>query len=347
LLGGGGGGDAGGDAAAPWPLRLRIVHEWRAAPGGGAGSGSGSSRGSGGGGGASSRPLRALVPSSDEAFAVAVASTVRVWHLGGPACVAEYAQHSGAPTAAALLPSRLSGGSSCDAPCPFASAELHAALVVSGDAAGALHVWRAASGERLAAMHDASSGGGASFAAASSPSAVASAAAAAAALSPSSSLTLSAAAASPTAAAAAAAAASFASAPVSSSDDAAVTCVRALDGGWGGRVVAGLHDGRLRFADASTGRLLHAWRVAPPGSEAGGAPAVRSLALCPGAAAAPPPHGCDPPAGAGDGASYIAAGLSSGVITLLDARAGGVVRVLRWPFGIRFASRSDSPAALH
>jgi hypothetical protein len=47
------------------------------------------------------------VPLSDEAFAMAVASTVRVWHLGGPACVAEYAQHAGAPTAAALLPTQL------------------------------------------------------------------------------------------------------------------------------------------------------------------------------------------------------------------------------------------------
>jgi hypothetical protein len=323
LSSGGGGGDAVGDGA-PWPLRLRIVHEWRAAPGGGLGSGS---RGSSGTVGGSSRPLRALVPSSDEAFAVAVASTVRVWHLGGPTCVAEYAQHAGAPTAAALLPTRLfasAGASSSAAGLGlFASAELHAALVVSGDATGALHVWRAASGERIAVLQDASgssSGSGgtsSSFSASSSPSS--------SALSP---------AASPTAAAAAAASgASGASAAVSaSSDDAAVTCVRALDGGWGGRVVAGLQDGRLRFADASAGRALHAWRVAPPGSEAGGAPAVRSLALCPGAAAPTQPLSAEPPSGAGDGAAYIAAGLSSGVITLLDARAGGVVRPFRCLF---------------
>jgi hypothetical protein len=318
--GGGGGGDASGDGA-PWPLRLRIVHEWRAAPGGGSGSGSrGSSSGAAGG---SSRPLRALVPSSDEAFAVAVASTVRVWHLGGPACVAEYAQHAGAPTAAALLPTRLFASAAASSSAAglglFASAELHAALVVSGDATGALHVWRAASGERIAVLQDASgsssSGGGASFSASSSPSS--------SALSP---------AASPTATAAAAPAASGASAAVSaSSDDAAVTCLRALDGGWGGRVVAGLQDGRLRFADAAAGRALHAWRVAPPGSEAGGAPAVRSLALCPGAAAPTQPLGAEPPSGAGDGAAYIAAGLSSGVITLLDARAGGVVRPFGYP----------------
>jgi hypothetical protein len=278
----------GGDGA-PWPLRLRIVQEWRP-PGGGA---------------RPPRPLRLLLASPDESFAVSVAGTIRVWDLAALSCAAEYAQHRAAPTAAALLPGHLCGDAAA------ARAELHSALVLSGDAAGALHVWRAASGERLACMQEPFGGAfaGAPAFASALPASVMSASPPAAppamAHSPGAS-------ASQALQAAAAQAQATASPPA---EDCGVSCVRALDGGWNGRAVAGLLDGRLRFADVATARLLHAWRVAPAGSEAGGAPAVRSLALSPGSAAG----------GAGEGTAFVAAGLSSGALTLLDARAGGVV----------------------
>ena len=90
-----------------------------------------------------------------------------------------------------------------------------------------------------------------------------------------------------------------------------ITCLRALDGGWSGRAVAGLRDGRLRFLDAGTGRMLHAWRAAPAAAPSdAAAAAVRALAL-------PSP----------DSRGVVAAGLASGAISLLDARAGSVVRL--------------------
>jgi hypothetical protein len=123
--------------------------------------------------------------------------------------------------------------------------------------------------------------------------------------------------ASPAASAGGAAAGGASSSPGGSGGDESpcgIACLRALDGGWSGRAVAGLRDGRLRFVDAGSGRLLHAWRAAPASAADTGAAgaAVRALALT-----------------APDGRGVVAAGLGSGAISLLDARAGSVVRLFR------------------
>ena len=312
-------GDGGGDDDdGPWPLRLRIVAEWRGFGALSASPPAVPARGSG--------PLRCVLASPGESFAVAAAGgSLRVFDLASLGCVAEYAQHRGAPTAAALLPARLqpAGGASSATPrlsrrgdaldtdafdAPFdGNAELDAAVVLSADAAGGIHAWRAATGEHLGSMQEPGAMSSAVPAAASSAAVGASPGIGGGAANGG--------AASPAASAGGTAVGGGSSSPGGGNggeeSPCGIACLRALDGGWSGRAVAGLRDGRLRFLDASTGRLLHAWRAAPASAADTGAAgaAVRALALT-----------------APDGRGVVAAGLGSGAVSLLDARAGSVVR---------------------
>ena len=125
----------------PWALRLETLTSWRAHP----------------------RALRAIAVSADEASVLTVGgagagadaspSAVRVWSAGGPAggfspgsgrgsggAIASHEAHAHAPTCAAFVPR---GGVGCGA-----------ALVASADAGGALHVWRADTGETVAKLRE-------------------------------------------------------------------------------------------------------------------------------------------------------------------------------------------------
>jgi hypothetical protein len=275
-------------------------------------------------------PLRCVLASPGESFAVAAAGgSLRVFDLASLGCVAEDTQHRGAPTAAALLPARLQpaaaatprlsrrGDADADAlfDAPFdGNSELDAAIVLSADAAGGIHAWRAATGEHLGAMQEPGAVSG--IVPASATSAVWAPAAVGASPGIGGSMA-NGGPASPAASAGGAAAGGASSSPGGSGGDESpcgIACLRALDGGWSGRAVAGLRDGRLRFVDAGSGRLLHAWRAAPASAADTGAAgaAVRALALT-----------------APDGRGVVAAGLGSGAISLLDARAGSVVRLIR------------------
>ena len=121
----------------PWALRLETLTSWRAHP----------------------RALRAIAVSADEASVLTVGGAgagadaspgaVRVWSAGGCSpgsgpgsggAIASHEAHAHAPTCAAFVPR---GGVGCGA-----------ALVASADAGGALHVWRADTGETVAKLRE-------------------------------------------------------------------------------------------------------------------------------------------------------------------------------------------------
>ena len=211
--------------AGAWALRMRIVHEWRAAAAAPPQ--------------ASSLPpaapgaqcvLRGVIASPDEALCITVgADALRVWSLAQPpphagALLAQYGHHRGStPVAAALLhsPGLLdrSGvdgdgeeedsawGAWAHSPGDVAS---HTA-VCSVDTRGGIHVWHASTGARRCCLAEPGAGAGAGAG----------------------------------------------GGGVSGSDASkCFTSLLALDAGMDGTLLAGLQDGRVRGIDARVGTLL-------------------------------------------------------------------------------------------
>jgi hypothetical protein len=234
---GGGGGSptlygAHASDAGAWALRMRIVHEWRAAA---AAPPPTSTLPPAAPGSAAQCVLRGIIASPDEALCVTVgADALRVWSLAQPpphagSLLSVYGHHRGTtPVAAALLhsPGLLDkggvdgGGDEEDsawgawAHSPGDAAS-HTA-VCSVDTRGGIHVWHASNGGRRCCLVEPGAGGGAAVG----------------------------------------------GGVLGSDASRSFTSLLALDAGLDGTLLAGLQDGRVRGIDARVGTLLSGARVA-------------------------------------------------------------------------------------